>query len=388
MNARAAVGVLCLVVVGCSAPSTPTGTAAVSGPLASATAANEGASPPPGSAAGSSASATSPAPTAAPVSGGIRFVRQLVTDPQINGIDAYSVLVPEGWTFTGKVEWRHDMANLAASILTVEDPSSGAAIETFWPVQYDYAQPLLMPVGSNWLGAIVKEPMPAKEYVAKILLPQYRPGAKVVSVESLPNVAKAVRSGLQPVAGGTVDADAVRVRISTKHSGVAFDEDFYVTVAYSAAGGVYQWGPVSLYSFRAPAGTLDAATPILEAITSSGQVTPLWSANYQIVYGLFVQGQYAAVQAAGQLSQHLAQNNDEITASLRSGYEAQQAAEDRIFDGYSEYIQGLDRYDVPDIGVVSLPSAFNACSSSGAGVVLVPLLSTCPDDTTLLQPKA
>ena len=325
--------------------------------------------------------------TAPPIVGGIRMVRHVVADPQINGIDAYSVLVPDGWTFQGTVEWRHDMANLAASILTVEDPVTHAAIETFWPVQYDYAQPLLMPLGSNWLGAIVKAPMPAKDYVSKVFVPQYRPGAKVASVESLPKVAAVVRADLQALAGGTVDADSVRVRISTTRGSEKYDEDVYVTLAYSAAGGVYQWGPRNLYSFRAPAGQLDAATPLLEAIASSGQVTPLWSANYQIVFGLFVQGQYAAIQAAGELSQHLAQNNAEITDSLMSGYEAQQASQDRVFDSYSEYVRGVDRYDVPDIGLVTLPSAYNACGSSGSGgVLLVPLLSTCPGDTVQLQP--
>ena len=383
-RARLAFAAACLVALAGCSPAASTG-GSVAGTIES------GSSPTARATAELTAGGSSPSPapsaTARDASSDIELVRHVVADPQINGIDAYSVLIPDGWTFDGRVEWRHDMANLAASILTVADPATGAAIETFWPVQYDYAQPPLMPLGSNWLGAIVRAPLSARDFVTKVFVPQYRPGAKVVSVESLPKVAASVRDDLQPTAGGTVDADSVRVRLSTKRGSVAFDEDVYVTLGYSAAGGVYQWGPRNLYAFRAPAGRLDAVTPLLEAIASSGHVTPLWSANYQIVFALFVQGQYAAIRAAGELSRQLAQNADEISDSLMSGYEAQQAAEDRVFDSYAGYVRGVDRYVVPDVGLVTLPSAYNVCSSSGpASVVLVPLVTTCPADTTLLPP--
>jgi hypothetical protein len=360
--------------------STPTPAPTVATPASASPAA-------PAAVAPSASLAPSPEPISTrDASSDLQLVRQVVKDPQINNIDAYSVLIPTGWSFTGKVEWRHDLANLAASILTVEDPATGAAIETFWPVQYDYATPLLMPVGSNWLGAIVKAPMSAKDYVAKVVLPQYRPGAKVVQVDSLPHVADAWRAVEPKLAGDTVSVGSVRVRISTKRGSVPFDEDFYVTVVSHSINGIVQWGPRNLYAFRAPAGKLDAITPLLESIASSGQVTPLWSANYQIVYALFVNGQYAAIRAAGELSRHLAQNAAEISDSLMSGYEAQQAAEDRVFDSYSEYIRGVDRYDVPDVGLVSLPSSYSVCGAGSASVVLVPLLGSCPDDTVLIQP--
>ena len=115
-------------------------------------------------------------------------------------------------------------------------------------------------------------------------------------------------------------------------------------------------------------------------------MTPLWAANYQIVYGLFVNGQYAAIRAAGELSRQLARNNDEITDSLREGYEAQQAAYDRVFDGFSDYVRGVDRYVVPDIGRVTLPSSFTICSGGGGSVMLVALGSACPDASVELKP--
>jgi len=120
---------------------------------------------------------------------------------------------------------------------------------------------------------------------------------------------------------------------------------------------------------------------------SSLQVTPLWSANYQIVFGLFVQRQYAGIRAAGELSRYLAKNADEIASIYRSAYEASEAAYDRVFDGFSEYVRGVERYDVPDQGRVDLPNDSTVCSINGtARVLLVSLLDTCPGDTTRLQP--
>jgi hypothetical protein len=254
-------------------------------------------------------------------------------------------------------------------------------------VPHAFTEPSLIPVGGNWLGSIVTRPVAAAEYVAQILVPTLRPGAALVGVESLPNVAAAVRAGEVPLAGATVEVDAVRARISVQHGGRAFDEDFYVTVAYHSFSGIVQWSARHLYSLRAPSGSLEAATPLLHAIASSVEVTPLWSANYQAVFDLFAQGQYQAIRAAGQLSRYIAQSADEIAQIYRSAYEAQQAAYDRVFDGFSEYVRGVERYSVPNVGRVNLPNAYNACHINGtAGVLLISLLEVCPRDTTLLQP--
>jgi hypothetical protein len=168
---------------------------------------------------------------------------------------------------------------------------------------------------------------------------------------------------------------------------VAFDEDFYVTVAYHSFSGIVQWSARNLYSFRAPAGQLDAATPLLQAIASSVSVMPLWSANYQTVVQIFLDGQYQAIRSAGELSRYLAQNAEEIADIYRESYEQQSATYDRIFDSFDEYIQGIERYDVPDIGQVQLPNDYNVCHvPSTPNLLLIPLLELCPQNTNLLDP--
>jgi hypothetical protein len=278
------------------------------------------------------------------------------------------------------------MANLAAAIMVAEDPVTAAAIETYFPVPHAYTEPSLIPIGGNWLGSIVSPPMTAADYVANVLLPSFRAGASIVDAEPLPNVAAAVQAGEQPLPGASVKVDAVRVRIATARGGVAFEEDFYVTLGYHTGGGIVQWSARQLYSLRAPAGQLDTATPTLHAIASSVEVTPLWSANYQVVFDLFVKGQYQAIRSAGELSRYLAQNAAEIAEIHRSAYEAQQATYDRVFDSFSEYVRGVERYDVPDAGRVQLPNQYNVCHLGGPNVLLIPLLEVCPQNTTLLQP--
>jgi hypothetical protein len=318
---------------------------------------------------------------------GIELSRRVVSDPQINGIDAYGVLVPTTWRFEGVVEWRHDMANLAAAVMVAEDPTTGAALETFYPVPHAYTEPSLIPIGGNWLGSIVTPPMPASDYVAQIVVPSFRPGATIVSIEALPNVATAVAAGESTLPGGTVSVEAVRARLATTRSGSPFDEDVYVTVVYHTIGGIVQWSARHLYALRAPSGTLDAATPLLHAIASSVEPTPLWSANYQVVFDLFVQGRYQAIRSAGELSRFLAQNAEEIADIYRTAYEQQQATYDQVFDSFSEYIRGIERYSIPTVGTTQLPNNVNVCLVGNTpSVLLVPLLEVCPQNTTLLQP--
>jgi hypothetical protein len=113
------------------------------------------------------------------------------------------------------------------------------------------------------------------------------------------------------------------LRLGAVRGGAAFDEDFYIALAYQSFSGIVQWGARQLYSLRAPSGELDRATPLLHAIISSVEATLLWSTNYQIVFDLFTQRQYEAIRSAGELSRYLAKNADEIASTYRAAYESQ-----------------------------------------------------------------
>jgi hypothetical protein len=279
------------------------------------------------------------------------------------------------------------MANLAAAVVVIEDPDGGAALETYYPVPHAYTEPSLIPIGGNWLGSIVQPPLAAADYLTQLVIPGVRPSATIGGVESLPQVATTVAAAEVALPGATVQADAVRIRTTSDRGGRAFEEDFYATVAYQTVGGIVTWGARHLYSLRAPAGELDAATPLLQSIASSVEVSPLWSANYQIVFDLFVQGQYAGIRAAGELSRYLARNADEIADIYSSAYEDQQAAYDRIFEGFSEYVRGVERYDVPNVGRTTLPNENTVCHFPGtASVLLIGINELCPRNTDRLQP--
>jgi hypothetical protein len=319
--------------------------------------------------------------------GGLELRRTSVTDPQLDGIEAYSLLIPDGWQFTGSVEWRHDLATLASAVFVAEDPATGTALETYFLVPHVFSDLGLIAEGRNSAGAIVARPRGAADYLTQLMIPSVRPQATVVSSEELAAVADATRATMVPVPGATADADAARVRIRDVRGGTAFDEDFFVTLTYYTGSGVVNWTPSQLHSMRAPAGTLDAAEGRLETVLSSLEVTPLWSANYQAVFDLFLQGQYAGIRAAGELSQYLARTADQISDLQRKAYEDQQAAYDRVQEGYSQSIQGIEPYEVPEVGRVLIANDVDVCSyGQEPHLLLLPSGTGCPQGLVRLQP--
>jgi hypothetical protein len=310
-----------------------------------------------------------------------------VADPLLDGIEAYSLLVPDGWRFNGVMEWRHELATLASAVLVVEDRASEAALETYFLVPHVFSDLGLVPEGQVSTGAVVARPVGAADYLTQLVIPTFRPGATIVETELMPAVADATRATMVPVPGATTDADSARVRVSYQRDGASFDEDFFVTLTYYTTPGLVNWTPTHLHSMRAPSGTLDAAEGRLQMVLSSFAVTPLWAANYQAVFDLFLQGQYAAIRSAGELSQYLARNADEISDINRRAYAEQQAAYDRVQDGFTEYIQGVEPYEVPEVGRVLIANDVDVCSyGQEPHVLLLPGGSGCPQGMERLRP--
>ncbi len=329
------------------------------------------------------------APTVQP-DNALRLRRVSVSDPQVNNIEAFSLLVPETWSFTGFVEWRHDIATLASIIVQIFDPTGQVGLESYFLEPNVSSNQTLIGPGQNWGGAIVRNEMSATDYLVQVVIPTYRSGAVVVDTQTMPEVAAIVADSLGSFPGATTYADAARVRIQYEAGGTRFEEDFYTTLSYFATGATLNWAPVHLYSSWAPVGELDAAAPLLQAIVASADVSLLWGANYQVVFDLFLKGQYGAIAAAGELSRYLAKTADEIAAIHRDAYQYQQATYDRVFDSYSRYTRGQDRYQLAGAdGPVLLPRANGICQERGATVptvLLIPLTTPCPSGTDPLSP--
>src|SRR5262249_21299851 len=135
-------------------------------------------------------------------------------------------------------------------------------------------------------------------------------GLKFEGYKELPGLAKAMKADQyktdRPPTG-------LGIKVSYALNGKPVEEEFYAvcfinTVPYDGPQGrTYQiyWGTTSLFSFRAPAGTLDKRRPVFAAIVKSFRPNPAWQARYQAVqnylneqFRLQLQRGYAQIAAA------------------------------------------------------------------------------------------
>jgi hypothetical protein len=311
--------------------------------------------------------------TAAKGGADLRFHTEVVKDPFSNGIEAFRMLVPNGWVRRGGILWNLRYSNVASVAMTVTDAKNHRELQAFplIPQVYDPNR-FLGQVGSNYLGMEVRRPVNAIALIEQLIVPAFRGNLRptVTREVRLPRVANALTArGKGAVTSSSYDA--ARVRIAYVSNGRAMEEDFYAVVRYTTSPALpttTMWQPDVLYSFTAPRGKLDAAARVLQTMVSSVRLDLKWYAGYQYVFNLWVQGQMQAINAAGQLSKQIAAASDSISRSTSEAWEAQQASYDRVYGEISEQIRGVETYDNPFEGrSVELPNDYRYAWVSAGG---------------------
>ena len=283
---------------------------------------------------------------------GLRFHTEVVRDPLSNGIEAFRMLVPKGWVRRGGAVWNLRYSNVASVAMTVTDARSHRELQAFplIPQVWDPNR-YVGPLGGNYLGMEVRQPVSAAALIEQLIVPAFRGNLRPALVRrvTLPKVARALTAkGKGAVTSSSYDA--ARVRIAYTQNGRAMEEDFYAIVSYTtspALPGMTIWRPEILYSFKAPRGKLDASARVLQTMISSVRTSLKWYAGYRYVFDLWVKGQMQAINAAGQLSKSIASANDEISRSTREAWESEQASYDRVYGEISNQIRGVETYQNP-----------------------------------------
>lgn len=311
---------------------------------------------------------------AAEPAGSLRFSRLSVTDPGMNGIEAVSMLVPAGWRAQGGIQWFPEFSVQANLLLTVSDPATGAAVE-FLPVQnFTYLTHMLVPMprGANYLGNILWEPVPdIAQFVQTFYLTgalRHLQGGRQTGAAELPGIAQAVAQGY----GGQSTVRAGRVRYEFSRDGRPWEEDVYVTLAFTPFQLGTLWGVHGAHSFRAPKGEFDRLTPVLSTVVNTVRPTSEWYGGYRYVQQLFQNRMQQGIADAGNLSRQIAQNSEEIRQMFADSYRERQASQDRIARSWSEAIRGVETYRDPYAGsAVELPSGYRDVWVSRRGEYLL-----------------
>ncbi len=309
----------------------------------------------------------------------MRFQKLDVLDPNA-GVNAFSMLIPKGWQHEGGIIWRPHLSNQAAAAMRVWNPNGTEVLELMPcdPFTWNRSGMLFQRPGSIYLGNEVRQPIsdPAA-YVMNIAIPRYRPeiqAPQLVKTIPLPKVA-ATTAQARAEAGVRKTGYAACVRVAYDLNGRAMEEDFVCVLLISVPmhmPNLALWGPDALYSFRAAAGTLDAAQPTQQAMVSSVRISPEWFNVVAQVQQMWVNNQMQAIRNAGRISRIISQTSSEISDMMMQTYENRQASQDRIRREFSELTRGVETYKDPYRSApVELPSIYGHAWASANGEYIV-----------------
>jgi hypothetical protein len=313
--------------------------------------------------------ATKPASGAA-----MKFTRLSVKDPMAGNIEAVSFLVPVGWKAEGGVKWYPDHNIQANLLMKIIDPQTGAAIE-FLPSQWfswPAATVMAIPQGANYLGNVVWPPI---HDVPEFIRTFYFSGAlarlqtaRIVANENQQKLAD--QMSREP--GGPPLARCTRVRYEYQEGEHRWEEDVYITLAYTPTQISTYWSVGRSYSFRAHRGQLDRLTPVMYTTIHSTRLSPEWYGYLNYVRRLFTDRMAQGIRNAGRISDTITRNTAEIGKMYEDSYRKANESQDRIARSYSEYIRGVETYRNPyEDRPIQLPSGYDGVWVNRSGEYLL-----------------
>jgi hypothetical protein len=321
------------------------------------------------------------------------------------GMDAYSVLVPEGWKLQGSIEWMPvlptplidiSVANAATHEAWRQFPRISyvagvrANQEAMFPsqrqrIEQQYAEGNLTPNGIE-----VREiPISGQQYVLKVLSPKLCPEVanardiKVVSEEQMPGYAKA-QAGADPFHR---DFTSWRTRMTYTAADGPVEREWMVTIIMTKNDmgrfpATYAW-MADATTWRAPAGKLDALRPTFTAIGSSvkpllpwfnveTQAAVMFLQEQQKAQAKLLKDQRDAINGRMQILRDEArQASQQVSDQIRSNFAAQQAAKAQSQRQFMHYVNDTAAFRNPNDGsTVTLDAGYKYQFMSSNGDVL------------------
>lgn len=345
-------------------------------------------------------------PVSAP-QGTVVLEKVSLRDPGMDNIESHTLLKPQGWQVQGGQQWNvqafRDFVHLNLRVTAPDGRELAVYPGGFYEDSNVYEI-------SRQLGAQVQPPQPgqvtgdgithmplpesASAYVTNVVIPTNRPGAqnvRVVTTTELPQIARQVEELMAPVMrnaerddqqlrqmGAQIQRElsiiAERVRLAYTENGQAFEEDVWVvgSVQHTAQllqqgmpmTHIYHWTMNDPRGVRAPAGQLDEARALIEAISLSIQRNPHYAAVIMDLQHKINMQQLDALARRGEIAR---QGREEAWNTYQKGVRKQQAAQIENNRKFLDYIRDVDHFRDTDGSTVNLPSLYSNVYSNGNG---------------------
>lgn len=305
----------------------------------------------------------------------IRFKTFSYEDKDGIGSEAFRLLMPADWKFSGGIQWVLDNPGMPAiAKFTIANPSGSEELEVFPNQPFfwtDNQMALsLFPRGSKYFGNEVREPIGIKETLKSIILPRFRQNVqnlKVVETKELPDLAKSLGAAQQSIPGVTGSSEGAKIRIEYTKNGKEMQEEIFgvvekVEYSFQTMNGRVtniNWVADYLFSFKAEKGKLDSQYKMFQTIVESFKLNPQWFNKYNQVVEYLIQQQIQQIRNVGELSKIISRTHNEISDMIMDSYNKRQAVYDKISTNFSQYIRGVDEYANPfEQKPVELPSGY------------------------------
>jgi hypothetical protein len=324
-----------------------------------------------------SPSGSSAQPTTLPVTGEVvRYKTASYVDAEGIGTKAFSLLIPSDWQFDGTVDWNLDNTLMPASAnIKAWNPNGTEEFDIFPNIAFFWTDnPLIQqtnPAGSTYFGALVNPPIGPIEALKERVLPMFRSNVEnlnVVSEQDLPQMDRLFKTGTDPTSGMSYSASSGKIRAEYSLNGVAMEDEMYcviqsINIPLQSIYGITtsnNWYMTYLASFRAEKGTLDSESKVFQTMAASCTIDKNWLNKYNQLVAYLIQNQIRQIQSAGQLSDILAQTNDQISDENLKDWEQRQNVNDQLVTDFSNQILEIQPYNNPIDGTtVDLPAGYD-----------------------------
>lgn len=307
-------------------------------------------------------------------------------DPQA-GMEAFRLLLPQGWQAEGAVTWSLNPALPAQSRFRFFDPGGSAEFDIFPTQAYFWTDNQMFlgtnPPGTLRFGTLVAAPVDMRTAFFEIIIPVFRShvsGLQILEEAEVPELAE-LATGV-PTEGVRATAQGGKIRITYDEGGMLMEEEIYAAVSQfvipipgsAFSGGYYinYWYIDYIFSFKAEKGKLDRQSRTFQTMAHSLEVNPGYFAKVANVREALAQKVIRGIRIVGRIGDMIAQSGSDIRADQQEAWEQRQEVQERIARNFSDYTRGVERFNDPFAGKeVELPSGYGHAWANNLGEYIV-----------------
>jgi hypothetical protein len=314
----------------------------------------------------------------------IRFRPLRCMDTAGTGDEAFSLLVPEGWKFTGGVEWVLDNPAVpATAAFSVSSPGGKTVFQVLPTQRYFWTNiPKILnefPPGSRYYGGEVRAPMQPLEALKTVIIPKFRPNAKNIKVlveQRLPRLTQGLSAGVLSQPDAETAASGARIRIQYTSSGIQVEEEIYCvveTILYHFASPTgtqttMMWNIDYILSFRSTEKMFEDRAGILQTLSFSFRWNPQWFSKYSQLVATLMGRRVRRLKDMEQLTRILGRAKSEVNESIMGFYREREGVYTGISERFKCVIRAVEPFHNPMDGIdVELPLGYPSAWANSQG---------------------